>query len=57
MEWITANWVFILFFIIFIATHLFGHGMHGGCGGTKKEEGHSGKDFSEKKENEKEKGG
>jgi hypothetical protein len=29
MEWIRENWVFLLFFIIFISMHLFGHG----CGG------------------------
>lgn len=38
MEWISANWIFILFFIIFIAMHLFGHGMHGGHGGHRDEE-------------------
>lgn len=45
MEWIRENWVFLLFFILFIAMHLFGHGMHGGgCGGhgEKKDEEHKG---------------
>lgn len=27
MEWVKENWVFVIFFIIFIAMHLFG----GGC--------------------------
>jgi hypothetical protein len=30
MEWITANWFWILVFIGFIAMHMFGHGGHGG---------------------------
>ncbi|KAF0145708.1 MAG: hypothetical protein FD156_683 [Nitrospirae bacterium] len=34
MDWVRENWIFFLFFIIFIAMHLFGHGMHvGRCGG------------------------
>ncbi len=33
MEWIRENGAFILFFVLFIAMHLFGHGMHGGHGG------------------------
>ncbi len=34
MEWIRENWFFLLFFILFVAMHLFGHGIHGmGCGG------------------------
>ncbi|MEW6569760.1 MAG: DUF2933 domain-containing protein [Nitrospirota bacterium] len=38
MDWVRQNWVFILFFIIFIAMHLFGggcmpgHGRHRGHG-------------------------
>ena len=30
MEWITANWFWVLTFIAFIAIHIFGHGGHGG---------------------------
>lgn len=55
MEWIRENWVFIIFFALFIAMHLFGFGCgghghkgHGKEGGEHKE--HSGKDLSEKKE-------
>ncbi len=33
MEWLRENSVFIFFFILMIAMHLFGHGMHGGHGG------------------------
>jgi hypothetical protein len=29
MEWISQNWVWVLFFVAFIAMHLFGHGGHG----------------------------
>lgn len=50
MEWIRENWVFILFFIIFIGMHLFGHGMHGGCGKTEEGEEHKGHGSSEKRE-------
>ncbi|MEW6584168.1 MAG: DUF2933 domain-containing protein [Nitrospirota bacterium] len=44
MDWIRENWVFLLFSLLFIAMHLFGHGMHGGHGGEEGEEhkGHSG---------------
>ncbi len=40
MEWLRENSVFLLFFILFIAMHLFGHGMgmHGGHGGHSEEE-------------------
>ncbi len=30
MDWILANWFWILIFGLFIAMHLFGHGGHGG---------------------------
>ena len=33
MEWITANWFWVLIFIAFIAMHMFGHGGHSGHGG------------------------
>ena len=32
MDWILANWFWILIFGLFIAMHLFGHGGHGGGG-------------------------
>ena len=33
MAWLTANWFWILIFVLFIGMHLFGHGGHGGHGG------------------------
>ena len=33
MQWISQNWVWILFFVAFVAMHMFGHGGHGGHGG------------------------
>lgn len=33
MEWFSQNWVWVLFFVGFIAMHMFGHGGHGGHGG------------------------
>jgi len=38
MAWLRENWFSILIFILFIAMHLFGHGMHGG------HRGHGGED-------------
>lgn len=36
MEWLAANWIWVLIGVLFISTHLFGHGGHG------KHEGHEG---------------
>lgn len=33
MEWLSQNWVWILFAVGMIAMHMFGHGGHGGHGG------------------------
>jgi len=33
MEWLTQNWIWVVFFALFIGMHLFGHGGHGGHGG------------------------
>lgn len=30
MAWFSQNWIWVLFFIAFIAMHMFGHGGHGG---------------------------
>ena len=30
MEWISQNWVWVLFFVAFMAMHMFGHGAHAG---------------------------
>jgi hypothetical protein len=35
MGWISQNWVWVLFFVAFIAMHVFGHGCHGGHGDHK----------------------
>ncbi len=51
MEWLRENSVFLLFLILFVAMHLFGHGMHGGHGGHGEEDGeHSGHSGSGKQE-------
>ncbi len=53
MEWIRENWFFLLFFILFAAMHLVGHGGCGGHGGHEEKKGHwgHGEGFSEEKEN------
>ncbi|MCO6474599.1 MAG: DUF2933 domain-containing protein [Melioribacteraceae bacterium] len=33
MEWLAENWFWVLIGILFVVTHLFGHGSHGGHGG------------------------
>ena len=33
MEWLTANWFWVVIGVAFIAMHLFGHGGHGGHNG------------------------
>ena len=33
MEWLAANWFWVLTFIAFVAMHMFGHSGHGGHGG------------------------
>lgn len=30
MDWLLANWFWILIFVLFIGMHLLGHGGHGG---------------------------
>lgn len=46
MDWVLANWFWILVFVLFIAMHLFGHGGHGGHSG------HGGHRNTDKEENE-----
>lgn len=29
MDWLMQNWIWVMFFVLFIGMHLFGHG---GCG-------------------------
>jgi hypothetical protein len=33
MDWLSQNWIWVLFAVVFVAAHLFGHGRHGGHGG------------------------
>ncbi|MCB1740432.1 MAG: DUF2933 domain-containing protein [Burkholderiaceae bacterium] len=33
MDWLTENWIWVIFGVAFIAMHLFGHGGHGRHGG------------------------
>jgi len=40
MEWLTANWFWVVIFIAFVAMHVFGHGGHGGHGGNGGHGGH-----------------
>ncbi len=48
MEWLRENSVFLLFFIVMIAMHLFSRGMHGGHGQESTEpKGHGGDGTSE----------
>ena len=42
MDWLTQNWIWVVFFVLFIGMHLFGHGGHGGGGGCGGGGGHGG---------------
>lgn len=44
MEWLSQNWVWVLFFAGFIAMHMFGHGGHGGHGGGHNDSGPAGEE-------------
>ncbi len=33
MNWLSENWIWVLFGLAFIAMHIFGHGGHAGHGG------------------------
>jgi len=57
MDWARQNWVFILFFVIFIGMHLFGGGCMGGHGGHRHGEEEEHKEHEEKDSSEKKKGG
>ncbi|MBN8761892.1 MAG: hypothetical protein J0I63_00855 [Thiobacillus sp.] len=41
MDWLAQNWIWVVFFVLFIGMHLFGHGGHGG-GGHGGHSGHGG---------------
>jgi hypothetical protein len=49
MDWVSANWVWILIAIAFVAMHMFGHGGHGGHGSHGGEDGNGGSGPSEKR--------
>ena len=48
MDWLLANWFWVLIFIAFIAMHMFGHGGHGGHSGHDGGHRQRGKDEREK---------
>ena len=33
MDWLSQNWIWVIFGVAFVAMHMFGHGGHGGQGG------------------------
>ena len=33
MDWLSENWIWVIFGVAFIAMHMFGHGGHRGHGG------------------------
>ena len=32
MDWLSQNWIWVVFGVAFVAMHMFGHGGHGGHG-------------------------
>ena len=48
MEWFAQNWIWVLFFVGFIAMHMFGHGSHGGHGGRHDDAKPAGKDQTQR---------
>lgn len=38
MDWLAANWFWVLIFALFIVMHMFGHGGHGGHRGHRADE-------------------
>ena len=53
MDWLSANWVWILIAVAFAAMHLFAHGGHGGHGGHSEDERRSSREPSDKREDDK----
>ncbi len=33
MDWLSQNWIWVIFGVAFVAMHMFGHGGHGGHAG------------------------
>jgi hypothetical protein len=50
MDWLLANWIWVVTFIAFIAMHMFGHGGHGGHSGHAGSDRQRSKDEREKDE-------
>ena len=50
MDWLSANWVWVLIAIAFVAMHMFGHGGHGGHGGQGGDGGRTSREPSAKRE-------
>ena len=50
MEWLSANWVWILIGIAFVGMHMFGHGGHGGHGSHGGDDEKTGRDPPRKRE-------
>ena len=48
MDWISQNWVWVLFAVAMVAMHLFGHGGYGGHGGHGWHGGHGRSDDHQK---------
>ncbi|MBY0511994.1 MAG: DUF2933 domain-containing protein [Rhodospirillaceae bacterium] len=53
MDWLAANWVWVLIALAFVALHMFGHGGHGGHGGNNDR---SNRESSERPEGDRQKG-
>jgi hypothetical protein len=49
MDWVSANWVWILIAIAFVAMHMFGHGGHGRHASHGEEDGRAGSGPSAKR--------
>ena len=49
MDWLSANWVWVMIAVAFVAMHMFGHGGHGGHGGHSEDEGKTSRAPSEKR--------
>ncbi len=50
MNWVYANWIWILIGVAFVAMHMFGHGGHGGHGGRGESDPSGGRRPSDKRE-------
>ena len=44
MEWLSQNWIWVLFLVGMMAMHMFGHGGHGAHGSSRNESTSTNKD-------------